>query len=434
MLIRKLCRSILPLLLIAAFIASQSCAQMPSPETPLTVSAEDARWWKGNLHTHTLWSDGNHYPEMVVDWYKDHGYNFLALTDHNRLSQGQMWIGPERRQTGRQALTEYIGRFGSNWVEQQIVDGKKRVRVKPLNEIRCFFEEPDRFLLIQAEEITDKKGHFNGINLLEAIPPHGGVTARETLDRNINAVLSQSREKARPMIIQINHPNYRWHFTAEQIANTAPAGFLELYNGIGSTNFHGDPNRCGTERMWDIILTKRLAELNLPVVYATVTDDAHHYHQFGPKRANPGRGWVVVRAHRLTPESLIKAMQAGRFYGSTGIVLKNMKFDGKTLEVAIKPQFGVSYTTEFVGTLKGYDPTSRPVIDSSGAQVRATRIYSDRIGTVLTEVKGTRASYTMRGNEIYVRAKITSTKLKDNPSFEGEFEAAWVQPVIPAGK
>ena len=31
------------------------------------------RWWKGNLHTHSLWSDGDDFPEMVADWYKRHG-------------------------------------------------------------------------------------------------------------------------------------------------------------------------------------------------------------------------------------------------------------------------------------------------------------------------------------------------------------------------
>ena len=29
------------------------------------------RWWKGNLHTHSLWSDGDDFPEMIVDWYRD---------------------------------------------------------------------------------------------------------------------------------------------------------------------------------------------------------------------------------------------------------------------------------------------------------------------------------------------------------------------------
>jgi len=50
------------------------------------------RWWKGNLHTHTFWSDGDDFPEMVVRWYKEHGYHFLALSDHNCLSRGQRWM------------------------------------------------------------------------------------------------------------------------------------------------------------------------------------------------------------------------------------------------------------------------------------------------------------------------------------------------------
>src|SRR5690349_10066974 len=49
------------------------------------------RWWKGNLHTHTFWSDGDDFPEMVAEWYRTHGYHFLALTDHNVLAQGIKW-------------------------------------------------------------------------------------------------------------------------------------------------------------------------------------------------------------------------------------------------------------------------------------------------------------------------------------------------------
>ena len=29
----------------------------------------DLTWYKGNLHTHTYWSDGDEFPEMVLDWY-----------------------------------------------------------------------------------------------------------------------------------------------------------------------------------------------------------------------------------------------------------------------------------------------------------------------------------------------------------------------------
>ena len=51
-----------------------------------TASAADsARWWRGNLHTHSLWSDGDDFPEMIAELYQTNGYHFLAFTDHNTL-------------------------------------------------------------------------------------------------------------------------------------------------------------------------------------------------------------------------------------------------------------------------------------------------------------------------------------------------------------
>ena len=47
----------------------------------------EPRWFKGNLHTHTLWSDGDDYPEMVLDWYRSRGWHFVAISDHNILSK-----------------------------------------------------------------------------------------------------------------------------------------------------------------------------------------------------------------------------------------------------------------------------------------------------------------------------------------------------------
>ena len=45
----------------------------------------DARWWRGNTHTHTLWSDGDAAPTQVVGWYARSDYDFLVLSDHNQL-------------------------------------------------------------------------------------------------------------------------------------------------------------------------------------------------------------------------------------------------------------------------------------------------------------------------------------------------------------
>ena len=36
------------------------------------------RWWKGNLHTHSLWSDGDDYSEMIAGWYQQHGCQFIG--------------------------------------------------------------------------------------------------------------------------------------------------------------------------------------------------------------------------------------------------------------------------------------------------------------------------------------------------------------------
>ena len=42
----------------------------------------EGNWCKGNLHTHSTNSDGRKTPEEIVQIYKDHGYQFLAFTEH----------------------------------------------------------------------------------------------------------------------------------------------------------------------------------------------------------------------------------------------------------------------------------------------------------------------------------------------------------------
>ena len=133
-------------------------AEPPQPDDPVTAHAEP-RWLKGNLHTHSLWSDGNDYPERIVDWYARHGYQFLALSDHNVLSQGPRWmsVAEANKRVKQDGFARYRQRFGDAWVETRTENGALQVRLKPLGEYRTLFERPGRFLLIQGEEITDNK-------------------------------------------------------------------------------------------------------------------------------------------------------------------------------------------------------------------------------------------------------------------------------------
>lgn len=73
-------------LILAAFFCASAVADEAVPNEP------GVRWFKGNLHTHSLWSDGNEFPEMISEWYRTHDYNFLSLSDHNVLSEGQRWM------------------------------------------------------------------------------------------------------------------------------------------------------------------------------------------------------------------------------------------------------------------------------------------------------------------------------------------------------
>src|SRR6186997_3638246 len=70
-------------LLAAGLSVGVGIASLPAQQN---TNPAPARYFKGNLHTHTLNSDGDSTPDDVVRWYREHGYAFLVLTDHNFLT------------------------------------------------------------------------------------------------------------------------------------------------------------------------------------------------------------------------------------------------------------------------------------------------------------------------------------------------------------
>ena len=393
------------------------------------------RWWKGNLHTHTFWSDGDDFPESVVAWYKDHGYHFLALSDHNVLSEGERWVDAEKHSNGRvvAALPKYRGRFGP-WVEEKTAGDRPMVRLKPLSEFRSLFEHPGRFLMIQSEEITDKYDklpvHLNATNLRELIKPQGGNSIVEVLQNNVNAVLEQRRRTGQPMFVHINHPNFGWGLKPEDLIGIKGEKFFEVYNGHSGVRNYGDKDHVSTERMWDIVLAARLTQPGGEILYGLGTDDAHNYHQFGVGKVNPGRGWVMVRARHLTAEAIVAAMERGDFYASTGVRLRDVGSNGRRVAVCIDPEPGLSYETEFIGTQRD---TAAAASDGSGKKADSeTNQSMDGIGIVLARSSDLATCFEFTGRELYVRARVRSSRLHPNPYVAGDVETAWTQPMIPA--
>lgn len=409
------------------------CLVLTLRAAEVPTSPPGARWWKGNLHTHSLWSDGDDFPEVIAAWYKSEGYHFLALSDHNVLLEGDEWLAATNSRVvtalGRMADPSDRGRV--QWREK---DGRREVRLKTFNELRRLFEEPEKFLLIPAEEITDRHlaapVHLNATNLREFIPPQGGSNVVDVMQNNVNAVIAQRRRTGQPMFPHVNHPNFGWGVTAEELMRVRGERFFEVYNGHPLVANEGDPVHASTERMWDIVLAWRIGVLNLEPLFGLAVDDSHNYGVFAPTNSNPGRGWAMVRSPRLTPEAIVEAMEAGDFYASSGVTLMNVRRGPMRYEIEIKPENGVTYTTQFIGTRKGFDRSNEPVRAANGELLRVTHRYSAEVGEVLSEVKGVRPAYKLTGDELYVRATVTSSRRKTNPCREGELEKAWTQPLV----
>jgi len=408
-------------------------------------SKETLIWQKGNIHTHTLWSDGDAPPETVVNWYKENNYQFLALSDHNILSEGEKWIPVVDEENSSkwphpfslEKLDKLKKEFGDDWPELRYVGDTLQMRLKTLKELKDYFEVPGKFILIPSEEITDafekKPVHINAINIQTLLHPQGGESVLDVMQRNLDAILHQRQETGQPILAHVNHPNFGWGIVAEDLMQLTGDPFFEVYNGHPGVNNWGDDAHPGTDRMWDIILTNRL-HTNKNLFYGVATDDSHAYYDFGVGKSNTGRGWVMVKSNALTPSSIVRALEKGDFYSSTGVTIDNNKLSNNNFSIQIQPENDVRFMTQFIGTLKDFDPKATPIVNDEDFPSHVAHVYSQDIGRVLYETSENPANFIIPDVMLYVRAKILSTKKHPNPFSKGDAEMAWVQPVVRASK
>ncbi|MCC6431205.1 MAG: CehA/McbA family metallohydrolase [Gemmatimonadaceae bacterium] len=300
----------------------------------------DARWFKGNTHTHTTESDGDTAPAEVAQWYKRHGYQFLVLSDHNVFTDPRTIAS--------------------------LMDSS--------------------FLLIPGEEVTTsfqrKAVHINALAVTRVIPPiRDDSTLLGTIQRTVDAIRA---ERAVP---HINHPNFLWSIDSATLFRVRNDRLFEIFNGHPTVHNVGGGEWPGLEEVWDGLLSggKR--------IYGIAVDDAHHFQgEFAPDRANPGRGWLSVRTTSLDARALVTALDSGDFYASSGVTLSELTVSETAMQLRIAPKGDFKYTTTFIG--------------QDGKVLAIDRTLTPR--------------YVLRGNETYVRAKVT----------DSGGAAAWVQPVF----
>ena len=185
--------------------------------------------------------------------------------------------------------------------------------------------------------------------------------------------------------------------------------FFEVYNGHPHVHNYGDSVTMGMEELWDKLQIHYIRQ-GKPLLYGLATDDAHNHIEYKIGLSNPGRGWIMVRANELTAPAIIESMEQGDFYATTGVELKEVSFTNNKLSVEVSTQVGVEFTIQFWGARN------------------AGKGKSDQ-RTLLKEVKGSQGSFKVTNKYLFVRAKVISSKLKENPYKEGDRETAWIQPV-----
>ncbi len=334
------------LLLVTALGAALTVrAATPGAATPAQPAADRGtwRWYKGNTHTHTLQSDGDSSPDEVTRWYKERGYHFLVLSDHNVLT--------------------------------------------PIAELVRAHAVPEQFLLVPGEEVTDafdkKPLHINGLNVERLVEPQHGASVTETVQRNLDAI------RAARGVPHINHPNYGWAIAPAELATLERYRLLEIYNGHPMVNNLGGGDRPGLEEVWDRLLGAGRR------VYGIAVDDAHYFKRpWDAMAPRPGRGWVVVHAPRLEAAALLTSLEAGDFYASTGIELAAYSADRTAIAVTVKPIGDTRYRIRLISggaTVETVDgPAARfalssrrgyarvVVTDSNGATAWGQPVFLDK--------------------------------------------------------
>lgn len=336
-------------------------------------SNAEPRWYRGNTHTHTWNSDGDAAPDEVVRWYRSNGYQFLVITDH-----------------------EYI---------------------TPTAPLQALLGTDKKFLLIPGQEISQgvtddrfpaayRPAHVTAIGIANAIMPIGsegsewsyiyapkGTLVSSTYTRNIAAVRQAGG------IAQINHPNFRWSISADDIPDLPDGTLFEVWNGHALAHNIGGVDASGrrtqsSEELWDVLLSRGRK------VWAVGADDSHSFGRRESTDNPPGQAWIMVRAEELSQNAILAAIRKGDFYASNGVTIDRIDFVESRLILKIKPYL-------FTGGGGGNSDDTRFITKFIGPN-----------GRILAEVPGMAPHHQLKPGDAWLRATVSDSRGNH----------AWVQP------
>ena len=240
-------------------------------------------WFKGNLHSHTTHSDGRWTPEKAVQAYRDRGYHFLAMTEHDQFFDHRDSFNSE----------QFITLPGLE-ISALLIDfnTKKRLKVHHMNAILGTSE-------MQAHATRPLFTH------MQKIPP----TIFEDRWQGLNVaqkILDDLR--CRGMIATYNHPAWS-RVESEEFIDLNNIWAYEVFN-------YGTELESGTgydEIHWEMMLRKGKK------LHAFSSDDNHNH----PDLDDTFGGYIVVSASELTHDTIINELLAGNYYSSSGVAINS---------------------------------------------------------------------------------------------------------------
>jgi len=271
--------------------------------------SKETNQYKANLHCHSNLSDGNLTPEELAAAYRERGDSVLAITDHEAPDDHTELTTPELLLfTGYEAYirpsTEcQLDRFG------------------PEIHLNLLAKEPHNTTFIAYDPNFCK---YMSQEAAQTRKQAGNLGPRQYTRGYIQSFIDAAREAG--YLVTYNHPCWSMEDPDEVLAYD---GFfsLEVYN-TGSSRISGAE--------WNMALYDHLLRRGR-FVGVHGADDNHNKHPFGHPLCDSFGAWTMILASELTYPAIVAALEAGRYYATTGPTITRLSFDGARVRLECTP-------------------------------------------------------------------------------------------------
>ncbi len=255
----------------------------------------DVNWYRANMHSHSTLSDGHWTPEQMRDAYRQAGYSVLAISDHNVLADHSDLNLPDFLML---TATEY-DIMDVDHPLPMIGAAANPTDVRYLNTIHLnlFSKTPHPADRPARRSIWGV--HHNCFDGTEEEKARCSVYSRDA----VNEVIRQANEAG--FLVQYNHPNWSRNVREDWLALRG-VWSLEILNYATEMLTGGE--YC------PYVYDDMLSYVD-PGIFCSMGDDNHN--GGGSDRQSFG-GSTFIGASELTYEAIIKALETGSFYCSSG--------------------------------------------------------------------------------------------------------------------